>query len=144
MEESLQSPRAVCGRLYVANDLRNLAATREGERTWWCVAKSSVDGDLGIIYHTGVGIQYIFKFLEFEEPQQFCSSFGMATGQIEILTVLSLPVTVQQLRRRDSEFRALKAVRRNFQNRWFDIEDEKVESFYNHMIVQCKPRKVQE
>ena len=47
----------------------------------------------------------------------------MATAQIEMMSVLATPVSSSQLRAH-REFRKLTAVRRNFQQRWFDLDDD--------------------
>jgi hypothetical protein len=128
-------------RLYVVGDLKHLSTARAGERTWWCVGKASVRDDVGIIYHKGFGISHIIRFIEFEEPNEFCNVFDMATARVEIETVLANPVTIHVLRRRESEFRDLKAVRRNFQNKWFDIEEDRVEAFYDYLKSRCTLRR---
>ena len=122
------------GRLYVAIDVKHLASTKEGEQTWWCVAKTSAPGDVGIIYQTMVGIKYVFTVKEMEEPNAFCKSFGMATAQIKMVSVLATPVSSSQLRAH-REFRKLTPVRRNFQQRWFDLDDDCIEPLLE--FLQC-------
>lgn len=109
------------GIFYVASDVKHLPSITIGERTWWCVAKASETGDIGVIYQKKTGIRFVFKFLEFEEDNEFCKTFSMSTGHIEMLSIIDPPITFPQLR--SSAFRSLKAVRRSFQSRWFDIEE---------------------
>jgi hypothetical protein len=126
------------GILYVASDVKHLPSIAEGERTWWCVAKASEPGDIGILYQIRIGIGFLFKFLEFEEDNDFCKSFGMATGNVEMLRVLSPPVGSSKLRSH-AKLRNLKAVRRNFQNRWFEVEEDQLGCLVEFLMGRGTP-----
>jgi hypothetical protein len=121
------------GILYVTGDIKHLASIAEGERTWWCVAKASEPGDIGALYQTRIGVCFLFKFLEFEESNDYCKSFGMATGHIEMLRVFSPPVGSSELRLH-AKLRHLKAVRRNFQNRWFEVEEDQLDCLVEFLM----------
>ena len=132
--DDANGPQELHAKIYVVTDIKHLATTGEGEQTWWCTGYACNPGDIGIIYVKEIGVKYVFRFIRFDDQNTFCKRYGMATACVELLKVLDDPVSPRDLRSMP-EFRQMKAVRRNFQSRWFDIEEDILAAFLNRLGV---------
>ena len=113
-------------KFYVTGDLLHLIDSAEGDTTWWCVSNDSRPGDLGYIYWKKNGVKIVFEFVEFRGDEQFCKTFRMSTATIRIVKTLDEPIAFQVLKQHRMLNKTV-GVRRNFQDRWFDIEPEIIE-----------------
>lgn len=110
-------------RFYIVAEQGHLAELAEGDETWWCVAAASHPGDLAFVYLKGVGVSFVLEFLDFQETSDYCRAFGMRTGTVKLLRALDEPISYRQLCSHPL-LRGMRAVRRNFQSRWVEIEPE--------------------
>jgi hypothetical protein len=110
-------------RFYIVADQGHLAEHTEGDETWWCVAAASRPGELAFVYVKGLGVCFVLEFLEFQETSEYCRAYGMRTGTVKLVRVLDEPISSRQFSSHPL-LRGMRAVRRNFQSRWVEIEQE--------------------
>jgi len=110
-------------KFYIVADEGHLGGLSEGDESWWCVAADSRSRELGFVYVKGAGVRFVLEFLDFQETTDYCSAYGMRTGTVKLLRILEEPISSRQLSSHPL-LRGMRAVRRNFQSRWVDIEQE--------------------
>ncbi len=108
---------------YIVNDIGHLESVANDSETWWCVAAANAPGDFGVIYVTGVGIRFVFEFIAFVPRREFCVRWRMATARVKIVAIVTPPKTAKELKE-SPELKQLRAVRRSFQGRWFEVEND--------------------
>jgi hypothetical protein len=109
------------GHVYVVDNLRHLADTKAGDRSWWCVEHSTKAGTHSAIYLKGKGIKMLFRTVgPAVSRDTFCEEYGMATAPIVIIALFDQPLTVRALRAHPV-LNSLPGLRRNFQGRSFRL-----------------------
>ena len=126
----------VRGKFYVAGDPAHLILATTPRLTWWCVSKESHPGDLGFLWIKAVGMKLVFEFIDFRDDEALCKSYGMATGNVRIITTLEKPITFKSMQLHRVLSKTV-AVRRRFQARYFDIEPDSLEALCE-LIPNCK------
>lgn len=78
--------------LFVARNTLHLDTLKNGEESWWCVARNCKPGERAFLYQPLTGIILQLEVLEFlKEAEMFCNSYQMATARIKVLNVSNPP-----------------------------------------------------
>jgi len=95
-----------------------------GSKSWWCVPRSAVPGDMLVMYQKLVGVVRLERLQSvptFRESR--CSESGLLTVNTQLIATLKQPITAKELKV-NRALRNLPAVRRNFQGTCFRIPSE--------------------
>lgn len=115
-------PQPAKARIYVIGALKHLESVTVGERSWWCIEKSAVEGEIGVLYIKGQGMALVFRLIAHATPQTLCKDFGLSTGEIEVLAKIAKPIHASVLRAHPV-LRRLPALARSFQSKSFRLEE---------------------
>lgn len=124
-------------RIYVISKPYHLEGLAAGTRTWWCIERNAVVGELAAVYVTGgQGFRFLFRVLGFAPASEYlCTAHGLMTGEVEIVVNRESPIPAQTLREHPV-LRRLPALRRSFQRRSFRLE----EPFLGELVKLMKKR----
>lgn len=121
--KSQSAPSDVSARIYVVGNPRHLDTAVEGSRTWWCIERSSVAGEIAAVYVKQKGFRFLFRVVDpCASSQVLCKDHALGTGEVEILRNRPKPLSTQDLRAHRI-LRGLPALKRSFQRKSFRLEE---------------------